>query len=240
MPNCAPFHPCHAASWKATRCPPPPPLPPAPSRPPETRYTAAASAARADALFSSFARLAGCGGAANTSARLRCLRTAPLPLLWNASFRATAPPPGGLSIDALTFGAVVDGVELPATPFALVARGAVRRGVPLLCGVNTNEGNGLVYSLVQRPMGPAQFEDFARRFLAKLELERLACAPAPCRRRRPLPVFVPRPPTPPRRQAYPAIPHRTAAAAPRAPRAARARQQHARGARGVPAPSRAG
>jgi len=133
----------------------------------------ATPAGAAEELAADFFRHSGCGEAQRRGGQavLSCLRAAPLARLWRAASAATAPPPGGGFLDQRTFASVVDGVEVPARPFELVASGALAR-VALLGGTNTDEGSGFVLPAVKRPLSAAAYTDYISKLTLRLEVPR--------------------------------------------------------------------
>ena len=130
----------------------------------ESGFPTAVSQRFALSLAGSYAHHAGCGatgpwgdaGGRAEAAVLACLRAASLANLTRAA---------GLTIDTSldpfthpSYGASIDGAEIPADPRAMVrARNFSNPGVALLMGTNTNEGTVFVYPFVQPPLGAAAY-----------------------------------------------------------------------------------
>ena len=88
--------------------------------------------------------------------RLDCLRSRALQQLQNASEAVTAPAGQYVWDSSFSWDAAVDGEELIDHPFTLVSRGRLHH-VPLLAGVNSDEGTSLVYPGLPRPLNASAF-----------------------------------------------------------------------------------
>ena len=65
--------------------------------------------------------------------------------------------PHSVSVTSAACRLQVDGVELAADPHTLIAQGRLNR-VPLLAGVNTDEGTALLYYQIPTPLNASGFE----------------------------------------------------------------------------------
>jgi len=127
----------------------------------ESGAALAKPSANATALATKYVTLAGCAFE-NASEQLSCLRRAPLARLWNASVYATTGPPQPWEHHG--WGATVDGVEIVKDPVALLSEGALCR-MPLLAGVNTNEGSSFLLPYAARPLSLGGFSTLVSRIL---------------------------------------------------------------------------
>ena len=122
----------------------------------ESGAALATGAPRAQLFANRYVALAGCGSAASDDTRLACLRSRTVEQLQNASAAVTASDARYYWDPSFAWDASVDGVEVRAHPFQMIASGALSH-VPLLAGVNSDEGSAILLPAVPRPLNVSCF-----------------------------------------------------------------------------------
>ena len=126
------------------------------------------------------ALVAHCDRAPTPRERLGCLQRAPLALLCNAS-RGIAPPASAPMWDPASSGMLgpsVDGDDVLAPPQQLLREGRLPLSVPVVAGVNTNEGAGFAYPyLPTGALGPTEYVGHVRQLISKFQAARVDGGP---------------------------------------------------------------
>ena len=141
----------------------------------ESGMAAADFASDAQSHAHRFSELAGCAASLPPAERMTCLQRAPLTLVCNASRRLIGTgTPLWSSTPSFLWGPSVDAVDVKEAPQRLLRDSTPPLDVPLLAGVNTDEGSAFAYTfLPDEPLSAPNYTAIVRQLIANFQAKRV-------------------------------------------------------------------